>query len=469
MEWLAKVANKLGGAGQHANAALQMGMKILTSQPVMHYQFDHIIPRQKWNAAMMARDTIRMKKPELWNPGNETRKARALSAIGHDIEGRFGEMFMDNLLWNKMAKDVGTSTLLSLGWQVGAIRVYGGAIKDLSDHASELSRRLRGEGETKGYEWVTDRLAFAGWYTGLNMLEAGSITAVSQMVLMPILTGQVSQDPYPHDWDYVFPRVGRLPDGTPERVQPIEYSREVASLAYHIGAHGTADDPFAYIEGIGDVARNKLQPWLSSSIQALQNVNYYGREIADNTKPLGWLDRIGYILENAGVPIPFKQASQSQPGHPSAPIGSQQWAQNLVSVKGLASIMGFPAAPTWTQRSGLENKITEEWHREYGHTKTKEQAEKSDLLNTYRTALESKDPGQIQSAHKAAIDYGITPKSLQALKSHKDLSFSVVAFHRLDTKKQVEFLGEMNPEERKKYWKYASQKAKKEFNTAHGQ
>ena len=467
IQWLDWMARKLNSP--QAGAIGQFGAKILTSEPVMRYQFDHVIPRQKWNAAMMARDTLKLKNPELWNPGNEIKKARALTKIGHDIEGRFGEMFYDALLWDKQTKEVGMATLLSMGWQIGAIRTYGGAIRDVSEYAPEIARRLRGEAKSQGFEWVTDRMLFAGWYTALNMLEAGLITYAAQNIVGPMLTGKQTDDPYPHGWDYVFPRVGKLPDGTPERVQPIEYSREVASLIYHIGSHGTFDDPFAYIDGIGDVARNKLQPWLSSSIQAFQNVNYYGREIADTTQHLAWLGRIEYIFENAGIPIPFKQAAQSRPGQQAAPLGSAKFWQNMASVQTLASIMGFPPAPTWTERSGLENKIVEEWHREFGHTKTKEQAEKSDLLNAYRSALESGDSGQIAAAHKAAIDYGITPKSLQALKSHKNITFEAVAFHRLDFKKQAELLSEMSQEERAKYWKYASQKGKKEYLKAHGQ
>jgi hypothetical protein len=90
-----------------------------------------------------------------------------LGKIRKNIEARFGEMFYDNLLWRKVWKDAGTSTLLSLGWQLSTFRIYGGAFHDISAMGQKFLK-----GEKVHQKDVTDRILFFGWYSVLNAAEA---------------------------------------------------------------------------------------------------------------------------------------------------------------------------------------------------------------------------------------------------------------------------------------------------------
>lgn len=439
--------------GSHyVNQALNFGYHLATAEPIHRWMFGNIIPKQKGTAALMLRDQLLRNRPELADPANRLEFKRALTDIGKAVDTRFGQMFYDNLFWKKTYKDIGQTTLLSLGWQLSALRLGPGFIRDLwevAKHRQDLPALHKAD------PMLVDRLIFTTYYAALNALEAGIMTY--------FLTGlNGDKDRTPHGWDYVFPRTGRYVQGVAQRISPVEFSREAATLWQHMQTEG-------YTHGIGTFVTNKLAPIVSSAVQAYNNANFYGQQIAD---PLDepWkqgFDKLAYILQNSGVPIPIKIALQSTPLHPAAKT-PEEFLKNVTSQDViLSAVFGMPPAPAWAQRTGFENRIHDTLRRQMMGQKGHEQMAGIQAQQDYRSAMLSGDSGAIARAYKEAIDAGVSDKTLTAQANNLHINPAQLSFKRINWHDQAKLLSQASPEELKEYLPYANQKALSAYYATH--
>jgi hypothetical protein len=420
-----------------ANQAVSHGYKILSSEFFQKFLFERIIPSMKFKAAMAFRDNLMRQHPEFNNPGMEVARKAALRKGGEAIDARFGEMFYNNLYWSKMAKDIGQASLLSLGWQIGFIRVYGGALKDMSSnaaHMNEIVKKIRGQ--KSEHTFLTDRILFAGYYTALNALEAGVYTYAAMK-----LNGEDDKHAFPQGRDYIFPRTAKDANGKYVRVQPIEYSREWASWHQHIMQEGGY--PMGIAKGTSDFWSNKLQPFLQTLNQDWQNKNYFGMEVADKGDPNQFnqfMDHAKFWATNLALPIPFEGAFENTGGE-----------YGLTDVA--RSVAGYPRSPAWTNRTDTENRITDKYHTRFAGTKSKADVDKQNAHQALRKAVLVKDDAGLKKAIDTLKAMKVTPKAIATLEhdAKKNVPYETYMFKRLSAYDQKEILDQMSPEEKKVY------------------
>ena len=293
------------------------------------WMFKYQIPALK--SASFMRDVAAAFKidPSL---ANDPIRARAVvQEIGKNINDRFGEMFYKGLFWNRYLKDTGIASLLSLSWQLGQIRQFGGALQNLATK-SKLAQAV-GMKPSRLQQTIykgTDKGTFVASYIGLSMATAGAISWA--------LSGKT-----PTGLDYVYPRNGEEDiHGKPQRLQTPFFTREPSMLMGHTeeGGGGLA----GLIHGIGAYLYNKtiLQPL----VEQWTGHNYYGQELYDATAP--WykqaLQRVDSMLGDHLDPIGISGAKRS--------------AEKGGGAKGAAlSLAGFGPAPQYLNNSPFENEV----------------------------------------------------------------------------------------------------------------
>src|SRR5207342_2359701 len=87
--------------------------------------FEQWIPHLKTAAYLNDVRALAQRRPDLYN--DPVNRGIALRAIAKSIDNRFGEMFYGGLFWNRYAKDASIGSFLSLGWNLGFAREFGGA------------------------------------------------------------------------------------------------------------------------------------------------------------------------------------------------------------------------------------------------------------------------------------------------------------------------------------------------------
>ena len=89
-----------------------------------HWIFEEWIPNLKAAALKKDSDALFRRRPDL--VGDTTNRRLALRALGKQIDNRFGEMTYGSLFWNRTLKDASIGSFLSLGWNLGFAREFGG-------------------------------------------------------------------------------------------------------------------------------------------------------------------------------------------------------------------------------------------------------------------------------------------------------------------------------------------------------
>ena len=417
---------------------IRLGYDWLSSAAWQKYFFGTMIPQMKFDAFVTMRDMLIKKHPELLDEKNLPEFKHELVKTGKEIEARFGEMFYDNLLWKKTWKDVGTSMLLSLGWQLSAFRIYGGAVHDTSALVGNLLKGQEGQ--------ITDRMLFGLWYTGLNMAEAGLITYMSNKLFGG------GGDPIPKGMDWVFPRIGKNDDGSDKRVSPVEFSREWATWNAHVNEHGGYLSPGGVVGGTYEMAKNKLNPVLSTidSVLPWENKNFYGQQIVDpNDNQLQqWGEVVKYAINNTFAPISIQPLIDK--------TGRQDtWVDTVYAA------VGFPRAASWTGRTPIQNQIVSTYQRLNPHVTTEEHAAASKMDSDLRQALrEGRDTSQMEENMLSA---GVNKGTITYIKRHLDETVDKRMWKQLPVEEQRKILGRMSQEERAQYLPMAHKKLKTEL------
>jgi hypothetical protein len=442
-----------------AATIVDAGVKALTLAPIQDWQFHTFVPQAKFRDFLRLRDNLLRRDPELLLPRNEWKFKREMTRIGKELENRYGEMFYDNLLWPKMWKQVGTNLFLSLGWNLGALRMYGGAIYD----ASALTAKALEKNQVNKKD-LTERMMFLANYKIINILQAGLINYTAVSVWNMMHPDQKQEDPVPNggvgaaakafvlpgtDSDWVFPRVGGLDPrtGKPKRVSPVEYPREEAQFLQHIREEGP-------VAGPASMVRNKLNPIVSTLIEDAQNKNFYGAEVYDPND----------VVMVAGMPFPNMKQGQDRVSHLLAGVGMPIGLAPKFQKPGGTwwdvawGMFGFPPQSARGGRTDTENRVIDTFHKIHPQYSDERGARIRAGYDALRTAVIGKDAPAERAAEKALLALNVQKGTITKIKKNPQDSFAHHVWSVIPHGEQIKLLKLMSPDERKDYFKLMSPK-----------
>ena len=396
------------------------------------WMFEQQIPNLKTASYLRDAAALFQRRPDLIN--NHIQRGVALRAVMQSVDNRFGEMYYNSLFMNKVLKDSAIGSFLSLGWNLGQLREFGGALANIvtgkGRGATSPSQATRYEAANKGM--------YTTAYVATSMLSAGALSYAMSGVM-------------PTDWkDYFFPRVGgNDPEGQPRRLQTPFNTREPLMLKAHMDSEGP-------IGGIATFLWNKMI--LSPVLEAVQNKDYYGRELYDTNAP--WykksLQLVDSIMGDNLTPI---TASSMQRAKEQGGGGVKE---NILAAS------GFGPAPAYVNRSPLQRKLSQMYFS-HGVALSRPYQERGPVHAAYNylTGAPPSVADERSSAraayNRAAIEGDKTAmaKAKGALVSKGKMSTSSVAamqpgdadrrmYARVPIEDKVSLVRDMNPDEFKK-------------------
>lgn len=461
LQWVGWLA-KQGQLGQAAGWPVKMGYKLLTNPGFGHWYFGRVLPTFKAAAALRRRDTVfdwyDRQGINLRDSSNAQIWRREAAKINRDIEGRFGEMLYDNLLWNQIAKAAGVKASLSLGWTLGFFRTFGDAAQDLSDNAFNMD--LIAKGVYKNPELITNRMLFA-----LNYAAASSAAALTASVVI----GGVAISKL--KWlDAVYPQLGTDDKGQPRRYTPPFWTTEAFRLYEGIRQHAQGNllnVPMLIAGVMGEADQflfNKATPLIHYLSGLFTNQDWRGRLIADPADSF-WNN----VIEEGKF---FTQELLE-------PIGVQTLTTNQ-RVKDnkskILALLGVQLAPTWVTRTPFENEVIYLARAEHpfgtiGHR----EADYIEKKGAYMAALESQEPRAIDEALKAwqGVQYGITENEIKDAQREVKLGGGKIdtalnMWKHLAIASQIYLLENAPREDFLKYFNVSSKQTRAQWVLKHG-
>lgn len=348
------------------------------------------------------------------------RRLLTFRKLAKSVDNRYGEMAYNTLFWNRTVKDLAVANTLSLGWQLGFIREYGGGAMDIGQSIVQ-----KGALSDKAKRGLLDRPLFVSFYTIQSLLYGALLTYA--------LAGEPPRDLL----DLIFPKNGNKDaKGQPERMNTMFYAREFLAISKHIEHEGL-------VPGLGHLAANKASGVVGLVKQWATGTNWMDQEIRDPNSP--WHQQLRDTLKATFVdlePISVKSARES-PG----------------TAKDLAlAVAGFNKAPKYITETDTEAQIVQLYRKYYT---AKQTPYESALLSNDRRQLaklfnEQKDEEYNQLLDEMVEKYELTPKEQQKLvmnimRKGEDYNPYGTMFERLSWQQQKRLLDSMTEEEREVY------------------
>ena len=432
-------------------------MSALARRPIEKMQgaiFEKWIPALKAAAYLNQAAALMARHPEYLS--DDTSRRIALRAIAKSIDNRYGEMNYGTMFWNRTLKDAGIASFLSLGWNAGFVREFGGAAMEAVTRPAGLLPPFKPSMGRKVAREATNKIAFVAAYV---------TTAAAIMGLINYMfTGEA-----PHGMDYIFPRIGGLnPDGSPRRVTNMTYLREVPMLMKHVAAHGGS-----IIGGTADMIWNKMM--IAPFAELLHNKDYYGFNIYDENAPLYkqiWQAfKKEYGEQFSPMSISGAQHAAEISGHPfpsfSETLQHPERLGEAITSKGVGmSLLGFNPAPAYVEKSAIQNRIGYLYDEHVAPSSKPEiEGEKFQAKMSARTAImvarQNKDSAALNEAYQRGKEAGLSQDYMNKLGRE---GTDIYLFSRLPQPDQVSILKQATPDERNRYWQKASTKTKQELN-----
>jgi hypothetical protein len=345
-------------------------------------------------------------------------RQQAFRRIAKSIDNRYGEMNYDQLFWNHYVKDLSTLNTLSLGWQLGFLREFGGGAMDLGQFALSREGKLAQVAEGK-----LDRPLFSAQYLTSAALYGG------------LLTWALSGEKPKSLTDYIYPVVGKNPDGTPQRVSTMFYTREIAGLWDHMRKQGV-------LSGLTQLAENKSSGVIGLIDQWATGLNDYGQEYRDPAAPAmqKLQQTLAYTLKSF-EPISL-EGTKGQPTR-----------------ERLLSAAGFRPAPRYVTESVTESRI---WDAYDKYVQPREQpfesVQKQQELRQLRTLWEQRSPQAEVLLRSIADRYQMTGaevrKTIKSLNSPE--TGSQHAFQALPWQVQKRLLDDMSAKDREHFLPFSN-------------
>jgi hypothetical protein len=209
---------------REAGRFLQSGTSIL---------FDNFIPRVKYGSTLAEMSDFFRR-----NPGAPEEQALSHARLlQRSMDDRFGELVQDNLHWNRTLKQLLNLSLVSVGWEYGTVRAYGGAVNDIA----------RGDIRSPRARWLAGFLA---------------MTAIANTTVQKLMTTK-----WPWETDtplqdtFVGGRTGGVtPEGKPERGQLPIYTKD--PLQWWVQLKDAGTDPVKFLQGLGRIGGNKFNNFI---------------------------------------------------------------------------------------------------------------------------------------------------------------------------------------------------------------
>lgn len=341
----------------------------------------------------------------------------AFRKISKSIDNRYGEMAYNTLFWNRWVKDLAVANTLSLGWQMGFIREYGGGMLDLGQFA-------KGGQLQKVKTGMLDRPLFVTFYTAQALAYGGLMTWA--------LSGKSPENLL----DYIYPKNGeKNKDDTDQRVSTMFYPREFMAIYKHMENEGV-------VSGLGHLASSKASGVLGLTNEWASGVNAFGQEIADPDAPMykQLEQKLAYTLSDL-TPISISAIRE-------------QASENPLKT-GVMNVAGFSPAPKYITESGTQAEIKRLYLKYYAPKQTPyEKARYSDDARKLRTMYDSNDmEGYSELLDKVREKYDLTAKDEMRLQQNlmRGTDPSLSMFKHLTWQQQKKVLDAMSEDERATY------------------
>jgi len=432
-------------------AAIQQGVKVSSA-----FMFEHQIPNLKTASFLRDAQALFERRPDLLN--NPVQRKVALRAIMQSVDNRYGEMFYNSLFMNKVLKESSIGAFLSLGWNLGQVREFGGAAANLITGKGRLAaaqdkyKNATAREDVDKYTaaekglGISQRTRYEATNKGAYTAAYAAISMASAAALSYALSGV-----FPSDWkDWFFPRVGGVdPEGQPRRVTTPFNTREPIMLKAHMDSEGV-------VGGMGAFLWNKMI--LSPLVDAVKNRDYFGNELFDTNAP--WYKAAfqlvdSFLGENL---MPITGSGYQR--------GTAQGGSPLKTA--LTSVVGLGPAPAYVNRSPLQRRLTQLYnehvvphsrpyedrgpmHAVYnwavGEEATKNQKIRK-AMQDYNQAFQSNDTAAMKQAQKDMIRAGMSPDTALHMRPG---DADKRKFARLDVKDQLALSKDMDDADFKKY------------------
>jgi hypothetical protein len=405
---------------QHSLTALWKWPGALMSQ-MQKPLFETWIPNLKHASYINEVRTLQRLKPELFAEENRIARQIQLRRIAKSVDNRYGEMSYDTLFWNPMLKDLTVLNTLSLGWQLGFLREYGGGAIDAGQFLA------KGGGLAQIAEGKLDRPMFVGAYTTTALMYGG--------LLSWALSGK---HPGGDLMDYLYPRTGETgPDGKPARVSTMFYTRELASIFDHMQKEGA-------LKGMAHIAESKSSGLFGLMHDWATGLDNFNREFRDpNGTRMDQLQQtLAYTLKDL------------------EPISVRTTQEKASSTKQTAlNVLGFTPAPRYATESKTQSDIMQSYSKYVAPQQTSfDKAQYSADFKQLQQLYMREDPKADDLLDKMSDKYNLTPKEIKRLV--KSLSSEETMeqrlFSKLPWKEQKRLLDGMSPEEREEYLQFAN-------------
>lgn len=384
-------------------------------QSLQKPMFEIWIPNLK--TAAYLRDTAKALQTDPTLLTDPLKRQLALRRISKSVDDRFGEMSHNTLFWNKFVKDVAVLNTLSVGWQYGFLRQFGGGAVEMAQLMQDPRQLVQ-----RAKEGKLDRALYTTFYVGLGLTYTGLASY--------LMSGQ-----QPSGMDYFYPRTGdQDAQGNPQRVGTPFFTKEFASIYKHIEGEGAAS-------GISDLVTSKASGLIGLATEAVRGVNGLGQEIRDPRADL--LNQAGqtaaYLLRDIE---PIAQQSIERSASPTA--------KNIA-----LSAAGMSAAPHYIMDSPTVSAIRQTYMKYYAMKQTPfEKAQYSMDYSRLRKLFEAgesekfgdlldkmQDRYELTGVEMRKLEVGIVKRSVE---SNPEASM----FQKFTWQQQKALLDKMTPAER---------------------
>jgi hypothetical protein len=372
----------------------------------------------------------------------DSQRQEAFRQIARKVEARYGEMNYNSLFMDKMLKDIGVATNLSLGWNIGLLDQYVGGAIDLGKATKRIGLDVL-DPNSKGSEikrqlaaGTLDRPVFATYYVASALAIGG--------MMQYFFTGKPPEKLI----DYTHPKSGEKDQyGKDIRLNTMFYTREFEGLYKHMQDEGV-------VPGLSEFVKNKGSGLMEMSRTALTGVDSLGNDIRNPEDPAyKQFEQTLYNTLSGLDPISVEAINKS-----NGPAS--------VKTKAL-DVMGFTPAGKYISETVTEGKIADRFNR-YVRPKEKpfEGIQMAKDINNLKKLFAKDDPKYDDKLEEAVKKYDMTDKDVHRIEklfnSPKEQEFdpSVYMFQKLPWEVQKPLLDQMPSEEREKYLEHVS-KAKR--------
>lgn len=370
------VKGTVGGLWRVPFAAMEQ-----ISKPMMEY----LVPRQKLGVAA---DMMRMELERMPKDASVEDVRKVAGKVWDSVDNRMGQMVYDNVFWNKAVKDLAMASVRSVGWNLGTLRELGGGVID-------TGKFLKDAVTPKQKAEFTRRMGYA--------ISLPIMTGILGATYQYMKTGKGPDEMR----DYFFPKTGEKdPQGRDVRLSTPTYMKDV----YHY-----AHDPVGTVEG-------KVHPFISAFIQAVNNKDYFGRDIRNSDDPVvkQLADEAKHFLENY-EPIGIRQYAISK-------------AAGQTNLERAENFIGITRAPAWvgeTDAEQLAGKLAGDHFKSAASPDSELVAQKNRIMS----ALRNGNPEQKQAASdeldSMVTDGRITDRQAKNILRGVDHSYLENAFSHL--------------------------------------